>query len=45
LRGPLTAEQVDRLLVIAERCPVQRMLTGEVKIRSRLSPASAGAVC
>ena len=39
--GDLTAEQRARLLEIADRCPVHRTLTGEVKIRSRATPASA----
>lgn len=32
--GDLTTEQRDRLLEIADRCPVHRTLTGQVKIRS-----------
>ncbi|HKZ85241.1 MAG TPA: OsmC family protein [Anaerolineae bacterium] len=32
LRGDLTAEQVARLTEIADRCPVHRTLTGEIKI-------------
>jgi putative redox protein len=34
--GDLTREQVDRLALIANRCPVHRTLTGEIKIRTRV---------
>lgn len=34
--GPLSAEQHARLLQIADRCPVHRTLTSEIKIRTRL---------
>ena len=34
--GPLSDEQRQRLLVIAERCPVHRTLIGEVQIVTRL---------
>jgi uncharacterized OsmC-like protein len=37
LKGPLTPEQKARLLEIAEKCPVHRMLTSEVNIRSWLA--------
>jgi len=36
LAGALSAEQRQRLLEIADRCPVHRTLTGEIAIRSRL---------
>ena len=36
LGGPLTAEQRQRLLEIADRCPVKRTLASEILIRSRL---------
>jgi len=36
LTGPLSDEQRQRLLEIAERCPVHRTLTGEIEIRSAL---------
>jgi putative redox protein len=36
LAGPLDAEQRERLLQIAERCPVHRTLSSEIKIRTRL---------
>lgn len=37
LAGPLTEEQRQRLLEIANRCPVHRTLTSEVSIRTRLA--------
>ncbi len=36
ITGDLDAAQRQRLLEIADRCPVHRTLTGEVKIRTRL---------
>lgn len=33
--GELTAEQLERLAEIADRCPVHRTLTSEIKIRTR----------
>ena len=36
LTGPLAAEQRERLLAIANRCPVHRTLVSEVDIRTRL---------
>jgi uncharacterized OsmC-like protein len=36
LGGPLSAEQRQRRLEIAERCPVHRTLTSEISIRTRL---------
>ncbi len=36
LTGSLLVEQRAKLLGIAERCPVHRTLTSEIKIRSRL---------
>ena len=39
LEGELTQEQRDRLLEIANRCPVHRTLTSEIKVRSRLAPS------
>lgn len=36
LTGSLPVEQRAALLGIAERCPVHRTLTSEIKIRSRL---------
>jgi putative redox protein len=36
LSGPLDAEQRQRLLEIADKCPVHRTLRGEIKIRSAL---------
>ena len=37
LEGQLTDEQRQRLLDIANRCPVHRTLTSEIKVRSRLA--------
>lgn len=37
LEGELTREQRQRLLEIANRCPVHRTLTSEIKIRSKLA--------
>lgn len=37
LRGPLSAAQRQRLLEIAERCPVQRTLQAGVRIKTRLA--------
>ena len=36
LHGDLTPEQISRLAQIADRCPVQRTLISETKIRSRV---------
>lgn len=36
IEGDLTDEQRNRLLEIANRCPVHRSLTSEIKIRSKL---------
>ena len=36
LEGELSHEQRERLLQIAERCPVHRTLTSEIRIESRL---------
>jgi putative redox protein len=36
LEGPLDAEMRARLLDIANKCPVHRTLTGEIKIRTSL---------
>jgi len=35
-KGELTDEQKKRLEVIAEKCPVHKILTGEVKIETRI---------
>jgi len=37
LTGPLGAEQRERLLAIANRCPVHRTLVSEIDIRTRLA--------
>jgi putative redox protein len=39
LIGPLSAEQRNRLLEIAEKCPVHRTLVTRVEIRTALDPA------
>ena len=39
LDGDLSAEQRQRLLEIANRCPVHRTLTSEIKVRSSLIDA------
>lgn len=36
LKGELTTEQRQRLLEIAERCPIHKVLTGEIRIASAL---------
>jgi uncharacterized OsmC-like protein len=36
LRGDLTQEQKERLLEIAERCPVNKTLTTECRVRGKL---------
>ena len=36
LAGPLSAEQRARLLEIADKCPVHRTLTSEIRIESKL---------
>jgi uncharacterized OsmC-like protein len=40
--GNLTEEQKKRLLEISNRCPVQRTLTSETKIRVGLQPTAIG---
>jgi uncharacterized OsmC-like protein len=37
LSGTLTDEQRAKLLEIADKCPVHRTLTSEIKIRTRLT--------
>ena len=37
LTGPLSPEQREQLLVIAQKCPVHRTLTSEINIRTRLA--------
>jgi putative redox protein len=39
LEGELDDEQRERLLQIANKCPIHKVLTGEVRIASRLAPA------
>ncbi len=38
LEGPLTDEHRTRLLEIADKCPVHKTLTSEIKIRTQLEP-------
>ena len=38
LSGPLTPEQRERLLQIANACPVHKLLSGEVRINTALAP-------
>jgi putative redox protein len=40
--GELPKEQLERLLVIAGKCPVHRALSGEVEIRDRIEPSQGG---
>jgi putative redox protein len=42
LGGPLSEEQRLKLLEIADKCPVARTLTSEIKIQSRLMEGGAG---
>ena len=41
LEGELTEEQREKLLEIANKCPVHRTLTSEIKVRSKLAPSWA----
>lgn len=41
LEGDLTPEQRERLREIADRCPVHRTLTSEIRIRSSVVPSWA----
>ena len=36
LQGPLSGEQCERLLQIANACPIHKVLTGEVRIATKL---------
>jgi putative redox protein len=36
LSGPLTAEQKQRLLEIADKCPIHKTLTSEIAIRTQI---------
>lgn len=38
LQGPLSGEQRKRLLQIANACPIHKLLTGEVRIATKLQP-------
>lgn len=39
LRGPLTAEQRERLLDVANKCPLHKVLSGRTRIDTALDPA------
>ena len=39
LDGPLDAEQKARLMEIADKCPVHRTLTSEIRIDTQMSDA------
>jgi uncharacterized OsmC-like protein len=41
LTGPLSAEQHDKLMEIAAKCPVHRTLTSEINVRLRAAQKSA----
>ena len=41
LQGDLTDEQRERLLQIANACPIHKVLTGEVRIASSLASRPA----
>src|SRR5438128_8245897 len=43
LTGPLSAEQHDKLIEIAAKCPVHRTLTSEINIRLRPAQKSSSA--
>lgn len=43
LRGPLDDEQRQRLLQVAEACPVHKLLAGEVRIQTALEAPTASA--
>jgi putative redox protein len=41
LEGELSEDQREKLLEIANKCPVHRTLTSEIKVRSKLAPSWA----
>jgi putative redox protein len=41
LQGPMSGEQRERLLQIANACPIHKVLTGEVRIATRLEDDAA----
>jgi putative redox protein len=41
LEGELSEDQRQKLLEIANKCPVHRTLTSEIKVRSKLAPSWA----
>ena len=38
LHGPLSDEQRERLVEVANKCPIHRVLTGEIRIPTELDP-------
>ncbi|WP_372376243.1 OsmC family protein [Xanthomonas axonopodis pv. cajani] len=42
LDGALDDEQRARLMEVADKCPIHRLLTGEVRIQTRLQAAGGG---
>ncbi|UDI80963.1 osmotically inducible protein C [Xanthomonas citri pv. mangiferaeindicae] len=42
LDGALDDEQRARLMEVADKCPIHRLLTGEVRIETRLQAAGGG---
>ena len=40
VRGPLNAEQIERLHEISRRCPVHRTLTGQIQIEDEIHRAA-----
>lgn len=44
VQGPLDGEQRERLLEIANKCPVHRTLHGEIDVQSSLRKATVGSV-
>lgn len=38
LQGTLSPEQRERLLDVANKCPIHRLLTGKIRIQSSLTP-------
>ena len=41
LSGELSAEQRERLLDVANKCPVHKLLSGTVRIATALAPENA----
>lgn len=43
LSGALSAQQRERLLAVANACPIHKVLSGQIRISTRLESAGAGA--